>query len=98
MITPDSRSGSMGDVGAATSPDASSISTNPAKYSFIEDDLGFSISYVPWLRALVPDINLSYISGYKKLNQNDAVAFEVEVLFTGRYYIHRYFRKHLRSI
>ena len=52
MITPDSRSGSMGDVGAATSPDASSISTNPAKYSFIEDDLGFSISYVPWLRAL----------------------------------------------
>ena len=83
MITPDSRSGSMGDVGAATSPDASSISTNPAKYSFIKDDLGFSISYVPWLRALVPDINLSYISGYKKLNQNDAVAFELRYFLLG---------------
>ena len=83
MITPDSRSGSMGDVGAATSPDASSMSTNPAKYSFIEDDLGFSISYVPWLRALVPDINLSYISGYKKLNQNDAVAFELRYFSLG---------------
>ena len=83
MITPDSRSGSLGDVGAATSPDASSISTNPAKYSFIEDDLGFSISYVPWLRALVPDINLSYISGYKKLNQNDAVAFELRYFSLG---------------
>ena len=83
MITPDSRSGSMGDVGAATSPDASSISTNPAKFSFIEDDLGFSISYVPWLRALVPDINLSYISGYKKLNQNDAVAFELRYFSLG---------------
>ena len=83
MITPDSRSGSMGDVGAATSPDASSISTNPAKYSFIDDDLGFSISYVPWLRALVPDINLSYISGYKKLNQNDAVAFELRYFSLG---------------
>ena len=83
MITPDSRSGSMGDVGAATYPDASSISTNPAKYSFIEDDLGFSISYVPWLRALVPDINLSYISGYKKLNQNDAVAFELRYFSLG---------------
>ena len=83
MITPDSRSGSMGDVGAATSPDASSISTNPAKYSFIEDDLGFSISYVPWLRALVPDINLSYISGYKKLNQNDAIAFELRYFSLG---------------
>ena len=43
MITPDSRSGAMGDVGVATSPDASSLSSNPAKYSFIEDDLGFSI-------------------------------------------------------
>ena len=83
MITPDSRSGSMGDVGAATSPDASSISTNPAKYSFIEDDLGFSVSYVPWLRALVPDINLSYISGYKKLNQNDAIAFELRYFSLG---------------
>ena len=83
MITPDSRSGSMGDVGAATSADASSISTNPAKYSFIKDDLGFSISYVPWLRALVPDINLSYISGYKKLNQNDAVAFELRYFSLG---------------
>ena len=83
MITPDSRSGSMGDVGAATSPDASSISTNPAKYSFIEDDLGFSISFVPWLRTLVPDINLSYISGYKKLNQNDAVAFELRYFSLG---------------
>ena len=83
MITPDSRSGSMGDVGAATSPDASSISTNPAKYSFIEDDLGFSISYVPWLRALVPDINLSYNSGYKKLNQKDAIAFELRYFSLG---------------
>ncbi len=83
MIAPDSRSGSMGDVGAATSPDASSISTNPAKYSFIEDDLGFSVSYVPWLRALVPDINLSYISGYKKLNQNDAIAFELRYFSLG---------------
>jgi len=83
LITPDSRSGSMGDVGAATSPDASTTSTNPAKYNFIEDDLGFSISYVPWLRALVPDINLSYISGYKKLNQNDAVAFELRYFSLG---------------
>ena len=77
MITPDSRAGSMGDAGVSTSPDANSLSINPAKYSFIEDELGFSINYVPWLRELVPDINLSYISGYKKLNQNDAVAFDL---------------------
>ncbi|MDC3071094.1 type IX secretion system outer membrane channel protein PorV [Bacteroidota bacterium] len=83
MITPDSRSGAMGDVGVATSPDASSLSSNPAKYSFIEDDIGFSISYVPWLRALVPDINLSYLSGYGKLNENDALGFELRYFSLG---------------
>ena len=82
MITPDSRAGSMGDAGVSTSPDANSLSINPAKYSFIEDELGFSINYVPWLRELIPDINLSYISGYKKLNQND-VAFELRYFSLG---------------
>ena len=83
MIAPDSRSGSMGDVGAATSPDANSLSANPSKYSFIKDELGFSFSYVPWLRALVPDINLSYLTGYKKLNKNDAIAFELRYFSLG---------------
>ena len=62
LISPDSRSGSMGDVGVATSPDANSLHWNPAKFAFVEDNMGFSVSYVPWLRALVPDINLSYLS------------------------------------
>ena len=83
LISPDSRAGGMGDVGVATSADANSLHWNPAKYSFIDEDMGFAVSYVPWLRELVPDINLSYISGYKKLNKNDVIAMELRYFTLG---------------
>ena len=83
LISPDSRAGGMGDVGVATSPDANSLHWNPAKYSFIDEEMGFAVSYVPWLRELVPDINLSYISGYKKLNKNDVIAMELRYFTLG---------------
>lgn len=68
-IGPDSRAGGMGDVGVATSPDVNSIHWNPSKMVFNEKDMGFGVSYTPWLRALVPDISLSYLSFYKKLDK-----------------------------
>jgi hypothetical protein len=68
-ITPDSRSGALGDAGVAISPDANTIHWNPAKLAFMENDFGFGLSYTPWLRNLVPDINLSYLSGYKRINE-----------------------------
>jgi len=73
MISPDARAGAMGDAGVASTPDANSIHWNPAKLAFIKDDIGFSVSYTPWLRALVPDINLAYISGYKKIDEDQAL-------------------------
>jgi len=69
MISPDARAGAMGDVGAATDADGASIHWNPAKMAFIDNKMGFSLSYTPWLRALVPDINLAYISGYGKIGK-----------------------------
>ncbi len=83
MISPDSRSGAMGDVGVATSPDANSLHWNPAKFAFIEDEVGFAVSYVPWLRALVPDINLSYLTGYKKFNKNESIGAELRYFSLG---------------
>ena len=73
-IAPDSRAGAMGDAGVATSPDINSIKYNAAKYAFIEDDFGVSISYVPWLRKLVNDINLAYLSGYKKIGDKQVIS------------------------
>lgn len=74
MIAPDSRSGSMGDVGVATPPDASSMHWNPSKYAFVSQDMGVSISYTPWLRKLVNDINLAYLTAYKRIDPWSTVA------------------------
>ncbi len=73
MIAPDSRSGAMGDAGVSISPDANAMYWNAAKLAMSKKEMGFAISYIPWLRALVPDINLSYLSGYKKIGDRQAV-------------------------
>jgi hypothetical protein len=73
MITPDSRSGALGDAGVALSPDANSVHWNMSKLCFSEKPMEFSVSYSPWLRALVNDMSLSYLSGYKKLDKNRAI-------------------------
>ena len=67
-IAPDSRAGGMGDAGVATTPDVYSLHWNPAKFAFIDGKSGVGISYSPWLRNLVPDINIAYLSGYKRLD------------------------------
>lgn len=73
-IAPDSRAGALGDAGVATSPDLFSMHWNPAKYAFIDGNGGFGISYSPWLRALIPDINLSYLTGYYRIDSRQVVA------------------------
>lgn len=72
MIAPDSRSGALGDAGVALSPDGNSLHWNPAKMAFGSNDVEFSLAYAPWLRALVDDMNLAYLSGIKRLNKRQA--------------------------
>jgi hypothetical protein len=73
-IAPDARGGGMGDIGAATEPDMASQYWNPAKYSFAYSKAGVSLSYTPWLRSLVNDIDLVYLSGFYKLGESDRSA------------------------
>lgn len=72
MISPDARAGGMGDQGVSSAPDASSIHWNPSKLAFAEKKTGFAVSYTPWLKALVNDIFLGYLSGYSKIDENQA--------------------------
>ncbi len=73
-IAPDSRSGGMGDAGVATTPDLYSMHWNPAKFAFIDGDGGMGIAYSPWLRTLVPDINLAYLSGYYRIDEKQVIS------------------------
>jgi hypothetical protein len=75
LIAPDARSGGMGDVGVASTPDVYSAHWNNAKFAFIDDDMGMGMSYVPWLRKLgAADMNLLYLSGYKRINDRSTLA------------------------
>ena len=73
-IAPDSRAAGMGDVGVATSPDANSMHWNPSKYAFIEGEYGVCISYTPWLKKLVNDIDLLYLSGYYRFDNRQTIS------------------------
>jgi hypothetical protein len=84
FIAPDARSGGMGEVGAATTPDAASIHWNAAKLSFLDDNTkAFGITYSPWLRNLVPDINLAYVSYAQKVGKNQGLAFSLRYFSLG---------------
>ena len=82
-IAPDSRAGAMGDLGVATSADANSQHHNPSKYVFNKNKFGISFSYSPWLRKLVNDINLLYLSTYVKVTDNDALSFSLRYFSLG---------------
>lgn len=80
-IAPDARGGSMGDLGAATDPDVNSQYWNPSKYAFAFSSAGVSVSYTPWLRKLVNDINLAYVAGYWKFGGNDLQALSASLRY-----------------
>ncbi len=82
-ITPDSRAGGMGDVGVATSPDINSQHWNAAKYAFIDGSGGVALSYSPWLRNLVNDINLAYLAGYLRINKLQTVSMSLRYFSLG---------------
>lgn len=84
VISPDARGGGMGDVGVATSPDAASLYWNSAKYAFIENKMGFQVSYIPWLTELANDIGLSSLYGYYKLDNKQAIAVSLRYFSIGK--------------
>ncbi|MCO4292918.1 type IX secretion system outer membrane channel protein PorV [Solitalea sp. MAHUQ-68] len=74
-ITPDSRSGGMGDVGVATSADANAISHNAAKLAFAEAPTAIGLSYSPWLKGLgIDGVFLGYLSGYHRIDDRQTIA------------------------
>jgi len=73
-IAPDSRAGGMGDAGVATTPDVFSTHWNLAKLVFIDGNGGVGMSYAPWLRNLVPDINIAYLTGYKRIDSKQVIS------------------------
>ncbi|TCD11541.1 type IX secretion system outer membrane channel protein PorV [Pedobacter frigidisoli] len=83
LITPDARSGAMGDAGVAVTGDVNSASINASKLAFLDKPYGFSVSYSPWLKSLVPDINLAYLSGFYKLDDRNTIGASLRYFSLG---------------
>lgn len=83
LITPDARAGAMGEAGVAVMPDGNAMSINPAKLAFLERPYGVSLSYSPWLKNLVPDINLAYLSGFYQLNEKTVLGASLRYFSLG---------------
>ena len=89
-IAPDARGGGMGDIGVATEADINSQYWNPAKYPFNIARAGVGISYTPWLRKLVNDINLANVTGFYRIGDYSAVHASLRYFSLGDVYIDGY--------
>lgn len=83
FIAPDARGGGMGDIGAATEADVNSQYWNPAKYPYNIARAGVSLNYTPWLRQLVNDINLAYMSGFYRIGDYQALSASLRYFSLG---------------
>ncbi|MFM7023569.1 MAG: type IX secretion system outer membrane channel protein PorV [Flavobacteriales bacterium] len=84
LIAPESRGGAMGDAGVASSPDATSMHWNASKLAFIEKQSGIAIAYTPWLKTLVPDINLGYLSFFQRLSNKGTLGGSLRYFSLGK--------------
>ena len=83
-ISPDARTGGMGDLSVATSPDANSGFYNLAKIPFNESQGGVGVTYTPWLKDLgLNDVYLASLAGYYKFDENQAINASVRYFSLG---------------
>ncbi|HOA37589.1 MAG TPA: type IX secretion system outer membrane channel protein PorV [Flavihumibacter sp.] len=74
-ISPDARAGGMGEVGIASTPDVNAPYWNLAKTPFNSSKFSLGLTYTPWLKKLgLNDVYLASLSGYYKLDDNQAVS------------------------
>lgn len=82
-ISPDARSGAMGDVGLALSPDANAVYWNLSKLPFAEKKAAIAVTYTPWLKELVNDVFLAQVAGYTQLDENQSIGASLRYFSLG---------------
>ena len=74
-ISPDARAGGMGDLGIATTADASASFWNQAKIPFATQRSAIGINYTPWLRDIgLNDVYIVTASGYHQFAEGQALS------------------------
>ncbi|MFZ8963429.1 MAG: type IX secretion system outer membrane channel protein PorV [Schleiferiaceae bacterium] len=83
-IGPDARMGGMANAGVAASPDANALFWNPAKLAFMgAGTMQGGLSYTPWLRRLVPDVELMFANVAMGLGDRSGVGASLRYFSLG---------------
>ena len=74
LISPDARSGGMGNLSLGMSAESNDLFGNNAKLPLLKEKQGFLINYTPWLKDLgLTDVYLASAGYYKKLDENSSI-------------------------
>lgn len=82
-ISPDARSGGIGDAGIALSPDANSVFYNQAKIPFAKNKSGIGVTYTPWLKEVADNMYLATLAGFHQLDELQAVSASLRYFSAG---------------
>ncbi len=82
-ISPDARSGGMGDVGIATNPDANAPFWNLAKTPFARQKAAAVLTYTPWLKDIAKDVYLASFAAYYQLDEEQAISTGIRYFSLG---------------
>lgn len=83
-ISPDARSGGMGDVGIATSADANAGFWNLGKTPFATDKIAIAASYTPWLSDLkLNDVYFASLAGYYQIDETQSFSSSLRYFSLG---------------
>ncbi|MCH8331838.1 MAG: type IX secretion system outer membrane channel protein PorV [Bacteroidetes bacterium] len=84
-IAPDARRAGIGDAGVALTPDANSMFWNASRLVDVQKEVGLSVTYTPWLRALqVDDSYLFYLSLFQKIDSFNAIGLSMRYFSLGQ--------------
>lgn len=84
-ISPDAKSGGMGDAGIATAPDVNAPFWNLAKTPFNKAGTAVGFAYTPWLKDLgLNDVYLASLSAFRKTDdENQAFSTSIRYFSLG---------------
>ena len=87
-IPMDARAAGLGDIGTGTTPDHYAHQHNPAKYLFEDTQArypkaGAFLSYSPWARNIVKDMNLTQAGGFYRFAGQQSVSASIRYFSMG---------------
>lgn len=82
-ISPDARSGGIGDAAIALSPDANSVFYNQAKIPFAKNKTAIAATYTPWLKDVADNMYLATLAGFHQLDELQSVSASLRYFNAG---------------